>query len=512
MAGINFIGSYSGIDQTSIDKLMEAHKMPLKSLNNKKTSITDKQNAWKDVNTRLNNLFEKLKTLQKDSTFLSRTATSTNDKMVTMEVGTAAPEGEYKIAVKQLATNTRIIGKEVKENIGAGSFIINSGVMLTDEELQTEYEKKYPVNDKDGNPILGEDGEPIVYNKSFDDYKKEYIATRTIDVEEGASLQSIAKQINAKSKDIGVKATVIDGKLVLEDNKTGDRTITLENTVGDVLGDIGIAGVNQETGKQAIFTINGVTIERDSNRVSDAIEGVTINLHKAHTDDVNDYDVITVGLDTEKATAAIEDFVKQYNSTMQFMEDQLKAGDPDVSGSRGKLAGDGALMRIHATLSTMVTNSLKDVPEGGMKDISEIGVSTVDRYGKLQFNSTKLVDMLKENPQRVMDFFKGTEKLDGEGNKIENGYSATLNKQIDSYISTKKDEHGRTGIIKSTMESFERTIKDLNEQIERFNERMDRKEQRYIKMFTALDVAMMKAEGQMQWLQGQVDAMNGVKR
>jgi len=64
MAGISFIGSYSGIDQATIDKLMEVEKLPLVQLSNKKTDITAKQNAWKDVNTRLNSLFEKLKALQ----------------------------------------------------------------------------------------------------------------------------------------------------------------------------------------------------------------------------------------------------------------------------------------------------------------------------------------------------------------------------------------------------------------------------------------------------------------
>jgi len=49
MAGINFIGSYSGIDQSIIDKLMEVERLPLNQFNTKKESITEKQNAWKDV-------------------------------------------------------------------------------------------------------------------------------------------------------------------------------------------------------------------------------------------------------------------------------------------------------------------------------------------------------------------------------------------------------------------------------------------------------------------------------
>jgi flagellar hook-associated protein 2 len=41
---------------------------------------------------------------------------------------------------------------------------------------------------------------------------------------------------------------------------------------------------------------------------------------------------------------------------------------------------------------------------------------------------------------------------------------------------------------------------------------MIRKEEYYTKKFAALDTAMMKAESQLDWLQGQIDAMNGAKK
>ena len=63
-------------------------------------------------------------------------------------------------------------------------------------------------------------------------------------------------------------------------------------------------------------------------------------------------------------------------------------------------------------------------------------------------------------------------------------------------------------MIKSKNESLDRTLRDLNNQIDRFNDRMVRKEEYYTKMFTALDVAMMQAESQMSWLSSQITAMN----
>ncbi|MBC8590310.1 flagellar filament capping protein FliD [Wansuia hejianensis] len=476
MAGINFMGSYSGIDKSMIDDIMKAEKMPLVQLANKKTSITDKQNAWKDINTRLNSLYEKLKELEKQSTFTSKVATSTNDKIVTMNVGTGAPEGSYNIKVEQLATSTSIIGNKI-EGLVEGKFA--KGTFAEDAF--------FTITNNEGKEI-------------------------SIEVSDGDSLQSIAKKINdaltepveegKTGQNIGIKATIVDGRIVLTDEKTGERGITLHGA-GETLEKLGLDGFEGTTnnGVKAEFTINGVDVTSDSNKITDVIEGVTINLHKAHAP--GEEDTVTVSLDTEKATKAVQDFVDQYNSTMKFIEEKMAAGDPEVPGSRGTLSGDGALMRLHSSLRNMVTKAISS-EEGVIKDISQLGVSTVDRYGQLHFDSTKLVNALAENPNKVIDFFKGEEGKEG--------YSSLINKQIDYYISNKKDEHGRTGIIKSTMDSYDNVIKDLNRQIENFNERMERKEQYYIKVFTALDVAMMQAESQMSWLEGQINAMNGMTK
>jgi flagellar hook-associated protein 2 len=135
--------------------------------------------------------------------------------------------------------------------------------------------------------------------------------------------------------------------------------------------------------------------------------------------------------------------------------------------------------------------------EEGFRDISQLGVSTIDKFGQLKFDTDKFAKALAEDPDKVMKFFF---HKDEEGNEV--GFVARLNSYIDSFIS--KDN----GILKSKNESFEKAIKDLNRRIEDFQARMEKKEEQLIKKFTALDVAMMQGESQMLWLQGQVDAMN----
>jgi flagellar hook-associated protein 2 len=469
MAGINFIGSYSGIDQATIDKLMEVEKLPLIQLSNKKIDITSKQNAWKDVNTRLNSLFEKLKVLQSPETFNSRTTKSSDDSFVSVTASKDAVDGKYDISVGKLATSTRVIGGKLDS-----------------------------VYDENGKFIaLGMNGSFTIENNDYVEGEEDNIAE--IVINENDTLKDVVNRINDKSKDTGINATIIDGMMVLTDEKTGARGITLSDDGNDILSNLGFNTETYINGTKAEFSINGIDITSDSNTITDVVLGLTINLNQKGDS------TVTVATDTEKLTEAIQDFVDQYNSTMGFIEEQLAAGTVSSARNenglyetvgRGALAGDSSLQNLHSSLRRMVTETLGGNKGTTINDISILGVTTKDKSGVLSFDSSKLLDEFSKDPQNVMNFFSN--KIGDE----DVGFIAKLNSKIDSYITSDK------GIIKGKTEGFEKTLKDLNKQIDNFNDRMIRKEEYYTKKFAALDVAMMQAESQMAWLESQISAMN----
>lgn len=469
------MGSYSGIDRAAIDKMIALERLPLNQYTTKKTNITEQQNAWKDINTRLNSLFEKIKTLQSVSTFTSNKVTSANSDIVSATADSSAAAGTYRIDVKNLATSSSIVGGKV----------LADGQEITDE--------------------FGKGGTFTITNQDNQTVK--------ITIESEDSLKDTVTKINeatteavgdAEGKKIGITASIIDGRIVLTDDKTGERNITLNEETDGFLKELGLSkvvdgsveegtttDVSFNKGVNAKFSINGIEVtNRESNSISDVVEGLTINLKDEGVT------TVTVALDNSKAETAVKDFVDQYNSTMKFIEDKLAAGDPDVPGSAGTLSGDGGLMRLHSSLRSLVTSRI-GADKGEYTDISQLGVSTIDKHGQLQFDAAKLREALAEDPGKVTNFF-GT----GEGT----GFVAKVNSYIDSYISKEN------GILKSKNETYDRTLKDINKRIEDFEARMVKKEEQLIKKFTALDVAMMNAESQMTWLQGQVDAFNGTKK
>lgn len=529
MSRINFMGSYSGIDGSQIDALMEAEKMPIVHMSNKKTSLEEKQNAWKDINTRLKSLFDKAKALSTPSTFASKKATSTNSDFVSMSVSNSAADQIYNISVNQLASNTKLVGSEVGK-IDAGTLTIKSSSPIEDGNLTIKIgdastivslegvkdldEVVIKINEELGTDntteaSIGEDGKIVFKDKATDklvDAKLTGNPAESIEkgqkvieleIKDDESLKDIVNNIN-ENKYSGVKASIINNRLVLEDKVNGNRTIEVGGDPAKSLGltDLAEKGSEHgwiEEGQGSIFTVNGIEIKSDSNTISGAIDGVTINLKQKH--EGNSSDVVTVATDFSKAEKAIQEFVDQYNSTMNFMKDQSKAGDPEVKGSGGKLSGDSSLIALEAKLRRVVGDSM-NIEGSEINTASKLGISTFDRYGDLTFDASKFREEIEKDPDSVVNFFSDKS----------NGFVAKVNKQIDGYISK------NNGIIKSKNEGFDKSLKRLNGDIDRFNDRMERREEYYIKVFSRLDVAMMQAESQMQWLVGQVDAMNAQKR
>lgn len=450
MSTVNFLGSYSGIDQTMIDQLMAVEKRPLIKLSEKKENIGTQKNAWNDVKSRLNNLFEKLKALQSSDTYTSKLASPGGSASLVVSKNSA--EGTYQIHVGQLATTTSIVGGSI------------------------------PSDPLDSSTALGLTGNFTLNGTTG----IEVIATDTT--------KSIAEKINLSSKSSGVRASVINKRLVLNNVETGEKDIALGGTILEGLG-LG-ASKTVNSGKNAILTMNGVDIERSSNTISDVLDYTSINLTKEHA--VGEFDTINVTQDTSKSITAVKEFVAQYNSTLQFLSDQVNPGKVGVENSRGKLAGDGSLLRLQSTLRSMASSSIVNSTTD-VKNLSNLGITTIDRYGQLQFDESKLEGVLKADPEQVKNFFASKNAL---GENI--GFVPQMNTYIESFSSS-------TGIIKDKADSYERALKDITKQVETFNARIAKKEQYYITMFSKLDTAMMNSESQMSWLTSQVDGMTSSK-
>ncbi|MZQ99735.1 MAG: flagellar filament capping protein FliD [Acidaminobacter sp.] len=451
MAGINFIGSYSGMDQGVIDKLMAVEKRPLITFASKKSSLEAKQGAWKDVSTRLKNLLDKIASLSKTETLYSKTTASSDDTVVSGSGTRDAVSGQYEVIVTRLATQTKVTG--------TGTAMPALGL---DVPLSLE-----------GSLTLGSGEKSAV-----------------ISIETTQSLRTIVRNINLESAKSGVTATVVDGRMVFKSSSFGAQDITVTGSDGTIPAALGLDEQVEVLGKQSIFSVNGIEMTRDSNTVSDAVLGMTLQL-KQETG-TRPSTMITVSDDTEKTVKAFQEFVEQYNSTMSFLKSQMAAGTKEVAGSQGKLYGESSLVRFQNSLRQGVTSDLSE-SSAMYKNLAEIGIKTIDKEGTLLLDAEKLKAALKDNPNEVQKFLAGDSAQTGMSGKLKSLIEGLTDKT--------------NGMIQVKSTSLERSLKDLNRRISEFEDKMAKREAYYVNMFSKLDVAMQKSETQSNWLAAQLGGM-----
>lgn len=230
--------------------------------------------------------------------------------------------------------------------------------------------------------------------------------TKTVTLGAGdQSMQGIRDAIN--KADIGVTATIVsDGSskpyhLVLTSNKTGEAT-SMKISVGGEDGDApdpaiaallgydpaGVQNLTQTAGAQStLLNMNGIEIKSESNTVTDAIQGVSLDVSSVGST------TLTVSKDTASITTAVNDFVKAYNELNKTMSGLTKYNAETKTG--GILQGDATVRSIQSQLRKQIGESLEGTG-GKLNSLNQIGIS-FQQDGSLKVDSTKLNKAITEN-------------------------------------------------------------------------------------------------------------------
>lgn len=223
-----------------------------------------------------------------------------------------------------------------------------------------------------------------------------------IDIDESMSLAEIAEAINGASKTSGVQATVLKVsstayQLVLSSTSTG-QVITASDTSGSVLNSLGIvdqdgafANVLQES-QDAIISLDGVTVTRDTNDIDDLIDGMTFRLYQ--TTPENTSIAVEVGTDVSGVKTAVQALVDAYNAFREFAVGQQTLTSSGTAASDSVLFGDGTLRSATLAIYDALNRTI------GQNAMSLLGLS-FDKNNYLVLDETALDDALLSNLDQV---------------------------------------------------------------------------------------------------------------
>lgn len=228
-------------------------------------------------------------------------------------------------------------------------------------------------------------------------------AAVSINVTDG-SLDGIAAAINAANA--GVTANVItdqDGQAVLSLKGTtgAAQAFTLKADDGaSALAqfDIGVGvGVLTGTAANANLTVDGVTVQRSSNTVTDLLPGVNLQLKAVSTTPVS----LSTTRPTDALTQAISDFVETYNGVYAEAKSMTDA-------INGDLKMDPAAKTLLRSLQGLTTKTMvSGAASGAPSTLAQLGIAT-NRDGTLTIDTNTLNTVLAAYPAEVEAMFATT--------------------------------------------------------------------------------------------------------
>jgi flagellar hook-associated protein 2 len=369
----------SSIDVGSIVKnLIYVESAPVRAMESKVSDLQSKVSAYQSLNTKLSALSDSLNALLfgdsetplvqpysfsdrlSESIFAQCDMISSDEATVSATASSAAAGGSYSLTVGSLAQAHTLVSSSFADtastSLGTGTITITTG---------------------SSDPVT------VTINNT------------------NSTLSGVRNAIN--NAQAGVTATIInDGsstpyRLMITANDTGTaNAITMTNALS---GGQALTFEQTQAATDAQFAINGVSITKSSNTVSDVINGVTFTLRDVSTAPVT----LRAEKDTDAIVAALNEFVTAYNAANDFINGQFAYNSS--TNKAGVLAGDGTMRRVQSMLQNPLIQSVNN-QYTRLTVAGQAGLE-FNRDGSLTLDETKFRKAFNDNFTAVAALFLG---------------------------------------------------------------------------------------------------------
>jgi len=225
--------------------------------------------------------------------------------------------------------------------------------------------------------------------------------------------------------------------------------------------------------QNALFTVNGLSIERTTNSVSDVIDGLTFNLATVTTGAAR----IDLTRDNSGITSKIETLVSVYNefeANLKILTDRSSK----VEEFGGVLAGDSLVQNIRNQIRAMLTDT-SSTPGSTVTAPRDVGLS-FDRAGVLQFDKDKLATQLTSNFDEVAQMFSANTNNQSVFSVEAAGSAGDAVNKLDKLMRS-------TGLIAQQTTSAVQQVDRFKADLVRLEDQMKKLLERYTRQFSAME-------------------------
>ena len=384
----------------------------IRPLQQEKQQLSEQVSHIQSVKEKFDALGEQLDKLDTGKELRARNVTSSDEDVATATVDGNASPSSYSLDVSQLA--------QAEKDISNGFTDSSAEVKAGDLNLT--------VNEGSAD------------SESF-----------TVSVAAGDTLADVRDKINNSNASDQISASIIDdgtdSHLKIQRDEKGhangssaSQALTLNHNATGGSG-TALSFTEQQAGKNASFTLDGQTITRQSNRITDVVDGVDFNLESTGQTNVE------IAVDNEKILNNVEKFTKAFNKVVDKINEESEASS---------FAKRQASSRLRSVISSKVDGL------GEVTNLSSIGITTDFETGQLNFDRGKAKEVLNKSP-------KNFEKLFTDEN---NGVAVRMKEAVDQMTDSDGLFEAQLEGIRDQKELVTDDIADEREQVNAYEERV----------------------------------------
>lgn len=456
MAGIGIIGA-SGIDTTAlIDNLKAASMEPVRLLQQQARDARAASAQLSSLSSTLSSLRTAAAALDTANEVASFTVSqSSTNAFTTASDGTAMP-GMYSVSVTQLAKEQRTYSKAFSVATSGTALGISGTFTLS---VGSGDAKEFAVSSTD---------------------TLENIASRInglgLRLQAGIFQEADGKfRLQVRGLDTGTTNAVNFGV----SGMATDGTTALSDPLG--LTGTGAApddGKTVQSAQNAILSIDGFNVERTTNQISGAVQGLTFTLKDVtNAGGTNVPVTLNVATDTQALIGKVNTFVSTFNTVVGSVN--KLAGIGSTPAAVKGLSGDSTLRSILQDVRSAVQNTGPGQTGGLYSAFRDVGV-TIQKDGTLAVDNDKLTKAINADATSVQKLFArpiGT---------TSGGVMAAVRDTVEGITNF------TSGKLQSRKKYFDDKAKRADESAQKKIDSLDAYAERLRKSFTAMDDAYAK--------------------
>ena len=458
------------LESRSRDRLLDK----MSSLEERKKVLTELHSKLSTLKTRVDRMTDVL-----TNYLAAKEATSSNSDKFTATASSSAKLGNHSLSVERLAVSDTRVSKQY--NTSDSSFT----AYTTDQTFTIEV--GHPTDSDPNNrvsvqvtvsaDVFSQTNEDVLQDiaDAINSAMSQAVADETIDSDEvvHASVvneESGTARLILRSDQTGYTYRMDFGTSTLLDDLEVNSSLQTSGTSGGYVTYVGTSATDSQL--NAKFTLDGLVFYRDSNSVSDAIDGLTIKL----LDVFSTTETVTVSSDVDAVREEVQSFIDAYNDVIKYLREKAQINSD--THERGPLADDLVYRDMISDLRDIVNSEVSDTLSTNYNKLFQIGIEA-DNDGYLSIKDLeKFTDALNANPRYVSDLFRS-----------DTGIATQIKDYIDDFVQA-------GGKISKSKENLKSQIRDLDDRIDFMNDLLAKKEQQLREQFAKLQETMILLQNQ----------------